>query len=192
VGPTIVLTVIGGLTRLWDVGSKTDNGAPLFDEKYYAVQVAEVVRNYGVEDNQGYGVVVHSPLGKQLIGIGEHLLDYTPTGWRLASIVAGTFVIFLTVRLRPQDDQIDPDGRPQLRDVPHGPAGRLPGSVLPGRVRLPDRRPRPHSGQTQLHCHPDYDSCNWSNYWRSSVELRARDYLTWFESGVSRCGGCSV
>jgi len=96
---TIVLTVIGGLTRLWNVGRATENGTPLFDEKYYAVQAAEVVRNNGVEDNQAYGVVVHPPLGKQLIAIGEHLFGYTPTGWRLASVVAGTFVIFLTVRV---------------------------------------------------------------------------------------------
>ena len=96
---TLVLTIIGGLTRLWDVGSATDNGTPLFDEKYYAVQAAEVLRNSGVEDNQGYGVVVHPPLGKQLIGLGEQLLGYTPTGWRLASVIAGTFVIFLTVRV---------------------------------------------------------------------------------------------
>ena len=76
---TIILTIIGGLTRLWDVGGATDNGTPLFDEKYYAVHAAEVLRNNGVEDNQGYGVVVHPPLGKQLLGLGEHLLGYTPS-----------------------------------------------------------------------------------------------------------------
>ncbi len=96
---TIVLTVIGAYTRWWHVGSATDNGTPLFDEKYYAVMGAEVIRNNGVEDNQAYGVVVHPPLGKQLIAIGEMLLGYTPTGWRLASVVAGTAVIFLMVRV---------------------------------------------------------------------------------------------
>ncbi len=96
---TIVLTVIGGLTRLWNVGSATDNGTPLFDEKYYAVQAAEVARNGGVEDNQAYGVVVHPPFGKQLIAIGENLLGYTPTGWRLSSVIAGTVVVLLTVRV---------------------------------------------------------------------------------------------
>ena len=96
---TIVLTVIGGFTRIWNVGSATDNGTPLFDEKYYAVQAAEVARNNGVEDNQAYGVVVHPPLGKELIAIGEKLLGYTPTGWRLASVVAGTFVILMMVRV---------------------------------------------------------------------------------------------
>ncbi len=61
----------------WDIGGAVDGGTgvgvptPLFDEKYYAVQAAEVIRNLGVEDNQGFAVVVHPPLGKQLIAIGE-------------------------------------------------------------------------------------------------------------------------
>lgn len=96
---TIVLTLIGGLSRLWNVGSATDNGTPLFDEKYYAIQAAEVARNGGVEDNQAYGVVVHPPFGKQLIALGENLLGYTPAGWRIASVVAGTVVVLLTVRV---------------------------------------------------------------------------------------------
>jgi len=96
---TIVLTVIGGLTRVWNVGFATDNGTPIFDEKYYAVQAAEVARNGGVEDNQAYGVIVHPPFGKQLMALGETLAGYTPTGWRLASVVAGTLVVLLTVRV---------------------------------------------------------------------------------------------
>jgi dolichyl-phosphate-mannose-protein mannosyltransferase len=96
---TIVLTVIGGFTRIWRVGNASDGGTPLFDEKYYAVQGAEVARNGGVEDNQAYGVIVHPPLGKQLIALGEQIAGYTPTGWRLASVVAGTIVVFLMIRV---------------------------------------------------------------------------------------------
>jgi len=96
---TLLLTVVGGFTRIWRVGSATDNGTPLFDEKYYAVQAAEVARNNGVEDNQAYAVIVHPPLGKQLIALGEKLMGYTPTGWRLASVIAGTIVIFIMVRV---------------------------------------------------------------------------------------------
>jgi len=96
---TVLLTVVGGFTRIWRVGSATDHGTPLFDEKYYAVQAAEVARNNGVEDNQAYGVVAHPPLGKQLIALGEKIAGYTPTGWRLASVVAGTIVIFLMIRV---------------------------------------------------------------------------------------------
>ena len=58
-----------------------------------------MLRNGGVEDNQGFGVVVHPPLGKQLIAIGEWLLGYTPTGWRLASAVAGIVCILLIIRV---------------------------------------------------------------------------------------------
>ncbi len=96
---TVLLTVIGYAVRYWNVGQATDHGTPLFDEKYYALQAAEVIRNSGVEDNQAYGVVVHPPLGKQLIGLGEMLHGYTPTGWRFASVIAGTIVVLLTIRV---------------------------------------------------------------------------------------------
>ena len=96
---TILITIVGGFNRFWRVGSISDGGTPLFDEKYYAVQAAEVARNNGVEDNQAYGVVVHPPLGKQLIALGEKIAGYTPTGWRLASVIAGTVVIFLMIRV---------------------------------------------------------------------------------------------
>lgn len=102
---TIFLTAIGGFLRFWNLGYATDGagpgqqGTPLFDEKYYAVQAAEVLRNGGVEDNQAYGVVVHPPLGKQLIAIGEWLFGYTPFGWRFASALAATIIIALTIRV---------------------------------------------------------------------------------------------
>src|SRR5690606_985771 len=78
---TVVLTLVGGMLRFWELGWRTDGGTPLFDEKYYAVQAAEMLRTGGVEDNQAFGVIVHPPLGKQLIAIGEMLFGYTPTGW---------------------------------------------------------------------------------------------------------------
>ncbi len=93
------LTFIAALVRFVDLGYATDGGTPLFDEKYYAVQAWEMLRNGGVEDNQAFGVVVHPPLGKQLIAIGEWLLGYTPTGWRLASAVAGTVAVLLIIRV---------------------------------------------------------------------------------------------
>ena len=49
----------------------TDGGTPVFDEKHYVPQAWQMLRNGGVEDNPGYELVVHPPLGKQLIAIGE-------------------------------------------------------------------------------------------------------------------------
>lgn len=95
---TVVLTLVGGMLRFWELGWRTDGGTPLFDEKYYAVQAAEMLRTGGVEDNQAFGVIVHPPLGKQLIAIGEMLFGYTPTGWRLASAIAGTLAILIVIR----------------------------------------------------------------------------------------------
>ena len=96
---TGILTLIGGVIRFWHLGYRTDGGTPLFDEKYYAVQAAEMIRNGGVEDNQAYGVIVHPPLGKQIIAIGELLFGYNPVGWRFASAVAGTICILLIIRV---------------------------------------------------------------------------------------------
>jgi dolichyl-phosphate-mannose--protein O-mannosyl transferase len=96
---TAFITAVGAIVRLVGLGDRTDTGTPLFDEKYYAIQAQEMLRNGGVEDNQGFGVVVHPPLGKQLIAIGEWLLGYTPTGWRLASAVAGIVSILLIIRV---------------------------------------------------------------------------------------------
>lgn len=102
---TAVLTLIGGVLRFTGLGDAVDrstpggNGAPLFDEKYYVVHAAEVLRNGGVEDNQAYGVIVHPPLGKQLIAVGEWLFGYTPFGWRFATALAGTIMIAIVIRL---------------------------------------------------------------------------------------------
>lgn len=96
---TVVLTLIGGALRFWQLGWRTDNGTPLFDEKYYTVQAAEMIRTGGVDDNQAFGVIVHPPLGKQIIALGELLFGYTPLGWRFASAVAGTLCILLIVRV---------------------------------------------------------------------------------------------
>jgi dolichyl-phosphate-mannose--protein O-mannosyl transferase len=96
---TGVITFIAAIVRLVNLGSATDGGTPLFDEKYYAIQAWEMLRNGGVEDDQAFGVVVHPPLGKQLIAIGEWLLGYNATGWRLASAVAGIVSVLLIIRV---------------------------------------------------------------------------------------------
>ncbi|MFC4002455.1 dolichyl-phosphate-mannose--protein mannosyltransferase [Prauserella oleivorans] len=96
---TIVLTVIGGVVRLQDLGFPTDKGTPVFDEKHYVPQAWQMLRNGGYEDNYGYELVVHPPLAKQLIAIGEWLFGYNGWGWRFSAAIAGTIVILLTIRI---------------------------------------------------------------------------------------------
>jgi dolichyl-phosphate-mannose-protein mannosyltransferase len=87
-----------------------------FDETYYAKDAwAMMQRGYemdwvdGANDQIIAGnidqmsdtaaFVVHPPLGKLLIGLGELMFGLTPMGWRFASLIAGTMLVFLTIRL---------------------------------------------------------------------------------------------
>nr|WP_084628756.1 phospholipid carrier-dependent glycosyltransferase [Amycolatopsis nigrescens] len=95
----LVLTVVGGVVRLQDLGLPTNKGTPVFDEKYYAAQAWQMLRNGGYEDNHGFEVIVHPPLAKQLLAIGEWLFGYNGWGWRFTAAIAGTLIILLTVRI---------------------------------------------------------------------------------------------
>lgn len=96
---TLSLTVIAAVVRLWNLGQPTDRGTPVFDEKHYAPQAWQMLRNGGVEDNAGYELVVHPPLGKQLIALGELVMGYNGWGWRISAALAGTLCVLLIVRI---------------------------------------------------------------------------------------------
>ena len=107
----------------------------------------------GFEYNRGYTFIVHPPLGKWFIAIGEYLFGYNSLGWRFPSAVAGTLAVVLLARL------VRRMTRSTLLGLVAGlllaldglrfalsrdrPARRLPAAVPPGRLRLPPRRPRP-------------------------------------------------
>jgi dolichyl-phosphate-mannose-protein mannosyltransferase len=93
------LALLAGLVRFWNLDHPTDGGTPVFDEKHYVPQAWQMLRNGGVEDNPGYELVVHPPLGKQLIALGELLLGYNGWGWRFSAAVAGTVAVLLIVRI---------------------------------------------------------------------------------------------
>ncbi|MGH3978785.1 MAG: dolichyl-phosphate-mannose--protein mannosyltransferase [Pseudonocardiaceae bacterium] len=93
------LAVLGGLVRFWNLGYPTDGGTPVFDEKHYVPQAWQMARNGGVEDNPGYELVVHPPLGKQFIALGELLFGYNAWGWRASAALAGTVCVLLIVRI---------------------------------------------------------------------------------------------
>ena len=96
---TLAVALVGGVVRFWNLGFPTDKGTPLFDEKHYVPHAAQVLRNGGYEDNAGYELIVHPPLGKQLIAIGQWLFGYDAVGWRFASALAGALTILLVVRI---------------------------------------------------------------------------------------------
>lgn len=96
---TLVVALIAVVVRLWDLGHATDGGSPIFDEKHYVPQAWQMLRNGGYEDNPGYELVAHPPVGKQLIAIGEWLLGYNPWGWRLIAALVGALMVVLIVRI---------------------------------------------------------------------------------------------
>ncbi len=94
-----VLTAILGVAtlagRLWGISYPKNL---LFDEAYYPPEARELL-TWGFEYNRGYSFIVHPPLGKWLIAVGEQLFGYNSFGWRFPSAVAGTIAVVVLVRL---------------------------------------------------------------------------------------------
>lgn len=89
-----LVSVIAAVSRFVKINF-SDTGTPVFDEKHYAPQATQMLYNGGMENNPGYGLVVHPPLGKMLISIGEKIFGYTPLGWRFSSVIAGILITLL-------------------------------------------------------------------------------------------------
>src|SRR5947209_13389110 len=90
-----VLGVASLASRLWDISYPPDK---LFDEAYYPPEAHELLR-WGFEYNRGYSFIVHPPLGKWMIAIGEQLFGYNSFGWRFPSAVGGTVAVVVLTRL---------------------------------------------------------------------------------------------
>ncbi|MFP1629999.1 dolichyl-phosphate-mannose--protein mannosyltransferase [Streptomyces sp. 5K101] len=112
-GPVLVALLAGAL-RFWNLGKPH---AVIFDETYYAKDAWALI-NQGYEaswpkdvdktilrdgssvpvpDDPGY--VVHPPVGKWVIGLGEKLFDFTPFGWRFMVAVLGTLSVLMLCRI---------------------------------------------------------------------------------------------
>jgi dolichyl-phosphate-mannose-protein mannosyltransferase len=96
---TSFIAALAAITRLINLSQPTDAGTPIFDEKHYAPQAWQMLFNHGVEDNPGYGLVVHPPVGKFLIAIGEAIFGYNGLGWRFSGAVAGVVLVVLVARI---------------------------------------------------------------------------------------------
>ncbi|MBV9513923.1 MAG: phospholipid carrier-dependent glycosyltransferase [Mycobacteriaceae bacterium] len=95
---TAVIAALAAITRFLTVWEPTDAGTPIFDEKHYVPQAWQMLHNGGVEDNPGYGLVVHPPVGKMLIAIGEALFGYNGLGWRFSGAVLGVVLVVVVAR----------------------------------------------------------------------------------------------
>ncbi|KAB1977344.1 dolichyl-phosphate-mannose--protein mannosyltransferase [Streptomyces triticiradicis] len=113
VGPLLV-TLLAGLLRFWNLGSPK---AVIFDETYYAKDAwALIHRGYEVNwaknandlilQNDGHvripsdaAYVVHPPVGKYVIGLGEWMFGFNPFGWRFMTALLGTLSVLLLCRI---------------------------------------------------------------------------------------------
>jgi len=108
---TGAVAVLAALLRWPRLGQPADL---VFDEVYYAKDAWALVTT-GVEVEVDLGTltragdervlaesasfVVHPPLGKWLIGVGELLVGITPTGWRVTVAVLGVLAVILLARI---------------------------------------------------------------------------------------------
>ncbi|MDO4927515.1 MAG: glycosyltransferase family 39 protein [Corynebacterium sp.] len=102
---TVTIGALAFLMRLFLLPSATAGGTPVFDEKHYVPQAFDMVESQmnailgGLELNPGYGLVVHPPLGKQVLAIGIEIFGYNPWGWRMVTALCGTAVIVLIMAI---------------------------------------------------------------------------------------------
>ncbi|WP_308167306.1 dolichyl-phosphate-mannose--protein mannosyltransferase [Catellatospora tritici] len=96
----IAITVIAFALRLYHLASPPGK---IFDETYYATD-AHWLWEKGFEwdqNNNSAGYVVHPPLGKWIIALGEHLpgFGYTESGWRISAAIVGTISVLMVIRI---------------------------------------------------------------------------------------------
>ncbi|MEV5437853.1 phospholipid carrier-dependent glycosyltransferase [Streptomyces sp. NPDC052682] len=113
-GGPLLVTLLAGVLRFWNLGSPK---AVIFDETYYAKDAWGLVHR-GFEVNwdkkandlilatNGHvpiptdaSYVVHPPVGKYVIGLGELLFGFDPFGWRFMTALLGTASVLMLCRI---------------------------------------------------------------------------------------------
>ncbi|MFZ1411016.1 MAG: phospholipid carrier-dependent glycosyltransferase [Micropruina sp.] len=110
---TLTITLLAFLIRLVNLGYPK---GMVFDETYYAKDGYSLWK-FGYERNwpenanekivagtpdvfsDSAAFVVHPPVGKWLIGLGEQLFGMNAFGWRFLPLVFGSLLVFSTIRL---------------------------------------------------------------------------------------------
>ncbi|MFD5765605.1 dolichyl-phosphate-mannose--protein mannosyltransferase [Streptomyces sp. NPDC127049] len=113
-GGPLLVAAVAGVLRFWNLGKPH---AVIFDETYYAKDSWALI-------NQGYegawpkdvdksilanpdavaiptdpGYVVHPPMGKWVIGVGEKIFGFEPFGWRFMVALLGTLSVLMLCRI---------------------------------------------------------------------------------------------
>ncbi|THA26021.1 phospholipid carrier-dependent glycosyltransferase [Streptomyces sp. RKND-216] len=113
-GGPLLVALVAGLLRFWQLGSPH---AVIFDETYYAKD-AWSLWQFGYEGTWEDGAnerilsgagdvglsldpsyVVHPPVGKWIIGLGEVMWGLNPFGWRFMTAVLGTLSVLMLCRI---------------------------------------------------------------------------------------------
>jgi len=92
------VTLLAALVRLYNVDFPPGR---IFDETYYATE-AQGMLQHGVEwdlENNFAKYVVHPPLGKWCIALGEWLFGYNEFGWRISAAVFGIISVLMITRI---------------------------------------------------------------------------------------------
>jgi dolichyl-phosphate-mannose--protein O-mannosyl transferase len=111
---SLAVTLLAFVLRLVDLGSPHELA---FDETYYAKHGWSLVNHGYVRDyldaadrmiergdpgmlwTDGPSLIVHPEVGKWLIGLGELAFGLDPVGWRFPSVVVGSLMVLVMVRL---------------------------------------------------------------------------------------------
>ncbi|MET7567234.1 phospholipid carrier-dependent glycosyltransferase [Streptomyces sp. NPDC005492] len=113
-GGPLLVTLLAGALRFYHLGSPK---AVIFDETYYAKDAWALV-HHGFEVNwdknandlilqhNGHiaipsdaAYVVHPPVGKYVIGLGELIFGFNPFGWRFMTALLGTLAVLMLCRI---------------------------------------------------------------------------------------------
>jgi dolichyl-phosphate-mannose-protein mannosyltransferase len=94
--PTSVIVFVAALLRLYNLRWPPDK---IFDETYYANEGNSMLTHWVEFDENGAKYVVHPPLGKWLIALGEWSFGFNSFGWRISAVLAGVISILLLIRI---------------------------------------------------------------------------------------------
>jgi dolichyl-phosphate-mannose-protein mannosyltransferase len=96
----LALTAVAALMRFWHLGRPS---TVVFDEVYYEHDAWSLL-HHGVEldknnHDQTAGFVVHPPVGKWMIAVGEAIFGHSAVGWRFSAAVVGSLAILMVARI---------------------------------------------------------------------------------------------